>query len=389
MEKTNFNDEFFMRKAIELAKIATGFTSPNPLVGCVIVKDGEIIGQGYHHEAGKSHAEIEAINNAYESGNAAKIPGSCLYVNLEPCSHFGKTPPCANRLVQEKISRVVIAMRDPNELVNGKGVNILREANIEVVESCLESEARWLNRGFVKFHTHGRPWVNLKAASSLDGKLALKNGISKWLSGEKSRVKAHMLRAENDAVLVGVNTVLNDDPELTVRIFADNHEFHNPKRVILDRFLRTPLDAKIINSDGKCVIFCGEFMSKDESEKAQKFRDLGVKVIESCLDTTPPLRNGEIGELILAPILEHLAREEGVMNLLVEGGAKILNSFIRENLADYMYVFFAPKIIGEGLSFGTGLSLRDLSGAKILRDVKSEMFDQDVLIEGRFECSQD
>ena len=373
-------DELFMRKAITLAESGRGFTSPNPLVGCVIVKDNEIIGEGYHHKFGNPHAEIEAINDAFSHGK--NIEGSCLYVNLEPCSHYDKTPPCAERLVREKISRVVIGMRDPNQLVNGKGINILRNANIEVQESCLENESKWLNRGFIRVHTLKRPWITLKAASSLDGKLAVSNGESKWITNEKSRAAAHALRAENDAVLVGIKTVLKDDPELTVRHVKGN----NPKRVILDRNLVIPIDAKIINSDGKCIIFTDD---KPPKEKVKILQDKGVKIIMTECDKTHPLRNGEIGNILLQPVLEHLAMNEGILNLMVEGGARILNSFIKENLADYMKIFFAPKILGEGLSFGDGMFLSSVSEARMLKDMKTQILDDDILIEGRFKCSQD
>ena len=375
MEKNDFKknnlDEFFMHEALKLAELGKGFTSPNPLVGCVIVKENKIIGRGYHHKFGNPHAEIEAINNAFSLGN--KIEGACLYVNLEPCSHYGKTPPCAERLVKEKISRVVIGMRDPNELVNGKGINILRNANIQVIESCLENDAKWLNRGFIRVHTLKRPYVTLKAASSLDGKLALKNGSSKWITNEEARIAAHALRAENDAVLVGIGTVLTDNPELTVRHVKGN----NPKRIILDKDLRTPLDAKILNSDGKCVIFCGENANQ---EKIKSLENSGAKIIKA---------NYENNNISLRFVLEYLALNEGILNLMVEGGAKILNSFIRENLADYMKIFFAPKILGEGISFGTGMNFDSVSDAPILIDVKSQMLNQNILLEGRFQCSPD
>ena len=357
----------YMLKALCLALNGRGLTSPNPLVGCVIVKDNKIIGEGWHHKYGNPHAEIEAINDA-KSKNY-DIEGSTFYVTLEPCSHYGKTPPCANRLIEEKISEVFIAMRDPNPKVNGHGIEILRNAGIKVTElQETENLAKWINRGFVFVHKYKRPFVTLKAALSLDGKMCLANNSSKWLTGIEARTKAHEIRAMNDAVLVGVNTVLNDDPELTVR----HVKGENPKRIILDTSLKTPLNAKIINDDGKCIILTCE---NENSDKAKKLKDNGAKVIT-------------LSELSIKNILDTLMNE-GILNLMVEGGPAVLSSFLKSGLADYVNFFYAPKILGEGKGIELNMNFNEVSEAFSLNNIKSELIGKDIFIEGRLSCSPD
>lgn len=370
-----FSHELYMKKALSLALNGRGGTSPNPLVGCVIVKDDEVIGEGWHHRYGHPHAEIEAINDAQARNK--NIEGSIFYVTLEPCSHYGKTPPCAERLVKEKISEVVIAMRDPNEKVNGRGIEILRNAGIKVTElhGELENESKWLNRGFVFVHKYKRPFVTLKAALSLDGKMCLANNSSKWLTGIEARTKAHGLRAENDAVLVGVNTVLSDDPELTVR----HVKGINPKRIILDTSLKTPLDAKIIGNDGKCIILT---LENENSERAKKLKDNGAEVVT-------------LSELSVKNILDVLVSKPacradmGVLNLMVEGGANVISSFIKSGLADYVNFFYAPKILGEGRGFELGMNFNSVSEAFSLNNIKSGLIGKDIFMEGRLSCSPD
>ncbi|MBQ7196993.1 MAG: bifunctional diaminohydroxyphosphoribosylaminopyrimidine deaminase/5-amino-6-(5-phosphoribosylamino)uracil reductase RibD [Synergistaceae bacterium] len=356
----------FMKRALNLALNGRGGTSPNPMVGCVIVKDNKIIGEGWHRWCGNPHAEIEALNDAYSRGNDVK--GATVYVTLEPCSHFGKTPPCANRLVKEEVAEVVIAMRDPNPKVNGHGIEILREAGIKVTElNEFESQAKELNRGFVFVHKFQRPFVTLKAALSLDGRLCLANGSSKWLTGIEARTKAHEIRAMNDAVLVGVGTVLADNPELTVR----HVEGINPKRVVLDSNLRTPTDAKIISNDGKCLIFT----TCNDKNKISKLQDAGAEVIT-------------LAELSVKNILDSLVAH-GVLNLMVEGGASVLSSFLKSGMADYVNFFYAPKILGDGKNFNLNLNFNSVSEAFALRDIKTQTCGKDILIEGRLSCSPD
>lgn len=330
-----------MHRALSLASLGIRKTSPNPMVGCVIVKDNRIIGEGWHKEYGHSHAEIEAINDAMNHNE--NVRGSTVYVTLEPCSHYGKTPPCANRLVQEGISEVIIAMRDPNPKVNGRGIEILRNAGIKVTESDseIEREAKNLNRGFIFAQKYHRPFITLKAAMSLDGRLCLPNGSSKWITGILSRTYAHRLRAENDAVLVGVNTVLNDDPELTVR----NVTGINPIRIVLDRHNRTPLNAKVRD----CMI-----LNHEDLHEAMKYLS-----------------------------------EQGILTLMVEGGAEVLSSFLREGLADYVNIFYSPRILGDGKGIKMNIGIQSVKDSLSIKNVKYTQLGEDIMIEGRLSCSPD
>lgn len=365
--------DFYMRRALSLASRGLGKTSPNPLVGCVIVKDNRIIGEGWHHEYGHSHAEIEAINDAVSRNE--DIKGSTFYVTLEPCSHYGKTPPCADRLVKEGVSEVIIAMTDPNPKVNGRGIKILRDSGIKVTElgGEINEAAKILNRGFIFVHKYGRPFVTVKAAMSLDGKMCLNNGSSKWLTGIEARTEAHKIRAENDAVLVGVNTVLNDDPELTVR----HVEGVNPSRIILDTNLRTPENAKVIGNDGKCIILSSVF---EDVHHAEKLRKAGAEIIN-----LPISENGHIN---LHEAVKFLALR-GILTLMVEGGAEVISSFIREGLADYAKLFMSPRILGEGKGFDINMNFENVNEAFRLKGVKSKMLGEDIMTEGRFTCSPD
>ncbi|MBQ7593033.1 MAG: bifunctional diaminohydroxyphosphoribosylaminopyrimidine deaminase/5-amino-6-(5-phosphoribosylamino)uracil reductase RibD, partial [Synergistaceae bacterium] len=373
MEVPKISHDIYMKRALALASLGLKRTSPNPLVGCVIVKDNIIIGEGWHHEYGKSHAEIEALNDAKTRGE--DVRGSTVYVTLEPCSHYGKTPPCANRLVQEGVAEVVIAMRDPNPKVDGRGINILREAGIKVVElKVFEREAKFLNRGFIFVHKYSRPFVTLKAAMSLDGKMCLANGSSKWLTGILARTKAHEIRAENDAVLVGVNTVLSDNPELTVR----NVKGINPVRVILDARLSTPPDAKVIGRDGKCIILTSE---NADDERMRMFEDKGVKVFRVSGEKSR--LSEETGEKILPEKRSlhinlksalSLLASQGILTLMVEGGPEVLSSFLREGLADYMNLFFAPRLLGEGRGFNLNMNFSEVKDAFALTEIKTCQF---------------
>ena len=360
-----------MSRALSLASKGLRTTSPNPMVGCVIVKDGRIIGEGWHKKYGNPHAEIEALNDAKSRGE--DVRGSTVYVTLEPCSHYGKTPPCANRLVSEGVSEVMIAMRDPNPKVDGKGIAILREAGIKVTELPeFEEAAKFLNRGFVFVHKYGRPFVSLKAAMSLDGRMNLANGSSKWITGIEARTESHRMRAENDAVLVGVGTVLADDPELTVR----HVEGINPLRVVLDSKLRTPTSAKVIGNDGKCLIITSEGADR---QKLKALEEAGAKVSEV---------SSRGGHVDIESALKHLAGI-GVLSLMVEGGAEILSAFLREGLADFVRFFISPRIFGEGKAIITNMNFPDVSEAFRLKDTKTRILGEDIMIEGRLTCSPD
>ena len=320
------NDHKFMKLALDLAATAKGKTNPNPLVGAVIVKDGMIVGSGLHRKAGEAHAEVHAFRMA---GDHAK--GATLYVTLEPCSHFGKTPPCANLVIESGVSRVVIAMRDPNPLVAGRGIKILEDAGIEVEVGVLEEEARRLNERFIHNMIHKKPFVISKVAMTLDGKIAAYNGHSKWVTGEASRQKVHYLRNEVDAILVGIGTVLADDPMLTTRIPEGGK---NPIRIIIDSDLRTPLEANITDTtEADTWIFAKEGVDK---EKAAALIEKGVSVFFTGQDDQG---------LQLDDVLQQLY-EKGITDVLVEGGSELNGSFLRENLINKFLIYVAPKVLG-------------------------------------------
>lgn len=352
--------EHYMQMALSLAERGTGFTSPNPKVGCVIVDEEKekVLGWGYHRRFGGAHAEVKALERA---GELAR--GATAIVNLEPCCHQGKTPPCAPRLIEAGISRVVIGMRDPNPCVDGGGVEIFRRAGVDVISGVLEKECLHLNRGFVSVMTGGRPWVTVKAALSLDGSLALADGESRWISGTLARSKAHLLRAENDAILVGIGTVLKDDPELTVRLVSGQ----SPLRVVLDGSLRTPPHAKVIG-DGCCLII-GK--SGSPLHRADDLRKAGAEVV--LLDSS-----GEHPDL---DAVFALLAARGVLRLLVEGGASIIQSFIEEGAVDEVSLFLAPKFLGRGIPLTGNLRLRHMGEVITLKAATIRQVDGDLWLE--------
>lgn len=358
-------DEHYMRMALSLALNGTGSVSPNPRVGCVIVRDSEIIGTGWHKCCGEPHAEVEAVRNA--GGN---VKGSTVYVNLEPCCHQGRTPPCAPMLIEKEVSRVVIGMTDPNPIVDCRGENMLRDAGVEVTSGVLEKESKWMNRGFIRRMRNGRPWITIKIAASIDGNIALKDGSSKWITSESSRQKVHMIRAENDALLSGAGTVLADDPTFTVR----EAEGRTPKRVILDRRLRTPLSAALFKETD--LIF---FTSADAPiDKINSIRELGAEVCTIDAHGCSEL------EFVMAKLCEI-----GVNYLMIECGAKLTSSLLRSGMADEISLFLAPKILGSGIHFTEYLELGALNDAIIIKDIKTSACGDDIWIRGVFSCSPD
>ncbi|MGE7023511.1 bifunctional diaminohydroxyphosphoribosylaminopyrimidine deaminase/5-amino-6-(5-phosphoribosylamino)uracil reductase RibD [Solibacillus cecembensis] len=321
------NDQTYMQLALDLATSARGNTNPNPLVGAVIVKDGVIVGTGLHRKSGEPHAEVHAFRMA---GEHAK--GATLYVTLEPCSHFGKTPPCANLVKESGVTRVLIAMKDPNPSVAGRGIQLLRDAGIEVEVGLLEEQARRLNERFIHNMLTNRPFVISKFAMTLDGKIATANGHSKWITGEAARKHVHELRHEMDAILVGVGTVLADNPQLTTRL--DDRNSKSPVRIILDSALQTPLTSHVANTtDAKTIIVTSLEAPK---EKAQSLVAQGVEV----------LRVGKNeGGLNIEEMLTQLY-ERGITDILVEGGGAINASFLRAGFIDKFIVYIAPKVLG-------------------------------------------
>ncbi|MDR3355116.1 MAG: bifunctional diaminohydroxyphosphoribosylaminopyrimidine deaminase/5-amino-6-(5-phosphoribosylamino)uracil reductase RibD [Synergistaceae bacterium] len=357
-------DEYYMRMALSLAMRGTGAVSPNPKVGCVIVDEGEIVAFGYHRRCGAPHAEADALRNAGE-----RARGCAVYVNLEPCCHQGRTPPCCDALISAGVGRVVIGMEDPNPVVSGGGVRRLSEAGIDVTVGVMSDECRWLNRGFVRNMTAGRPWITVKAAISYDGDMALSNGESRWISGPESRKRAHMMRSENDAVLVGIGTVMADNPALTVR----DVDGRSPQKVVLDRNLDTPPDSEILKGGG-CVIFAGR---SADAERERALTERGAEVVR---------QQGRGSRISLADVVSELA-SRGVNYLMVEGGPRIISSFISENLVDEFSLFAAPKILGRGLSLYGDVTLTNMEEAISMKNVRTSMIGDDIWIEGVPSCS--
>ena len=361
------DDIKFMRRALELAQMAEGDTSPNPMVGAVIVDgDGNIVGEGYHHKAGQPHAEINALAVA---GDKAK--GAAVYVTLEPCSHYGRTGPCCEALIKAGVKRVVSAVTDPNPLVAGRGLNRLREAGIEVTEHVCEDEAKKLNEKFFFWITNKRPFVSLKYAMTLDGRLAAAGGDSKWITGTEARTYAHYLRKTHDAVLVGKNTVLQDDCELTTRMV----EGKNPVRIVLDSNASLPLNAKILNGEAKTIVAVSEAAPQDKLDELQKLTTVEVLKL--------PQKNGYLD---LQALLEKLAAME-ITSVLVEGGSEVHGAFIDAGLAERVYAFIAPKIIGGKEAIGPvgGIGSTDMGKALQLHGVEYKQVGVDFLITGRTE----
>ncbi|WP_028994912.1 bifunctional diaminohydroxyphosphoribosylaminopyrimidine deaminase/5-amino-6-(5-phosphoribosylamino)uracil reductase RibD [Azonexus hydrophilus] len=317
-------DRSMMARALQLAERGLWTTSPNPRVGCVLVRAGEIVGEGWHEKAGEPHAEVHALRAAGE-----RARGATAYVTLEPCSHHGRTPPCAEALIAAGVSRVVAAMGDPNSLVAGRGLSLLQAAGIETASGLMENEARELNIGFVSRMTRGRPWLRLKAAASLDGKTALNNGVSQWITGPDARRDGHRWRARACAVLTGVGTVRDDDPSLTVR---DVDTPRQPLRVVVDSRLETPPTAKILTGGGTLI-----FAAEDDAERAARLRDSGAEIV-----FLPNPR----GKVDLAALLQELGRR-GINEVHAEAGSKLNGSLLREGLVDEFVFYLAPCLIGD------------------------------------------
>ncbi|TYP57801.1 bifunctional diaminohydroxyphosphoribosylaminopyrimidine deaminase/5-amino-6-(5-phosphoribosylamino)uracil reductase RibD [Thermosediminibacter litoriperuensis] len=355
-------DVFFMRRALDLAKKGRGTTSPNPMVGAVLVRDGEIVGEGYHRKAGEPHAEVEALAQAGERARGAE-----LYVNLEPCCHYGRTPPCAEAIIRAGVKRVVAAMADPNPLVAGKGIKRLKEAGVEVVVGVLEEEARKLNEVFIKYIITGRPFVAAKIAQSLDGKIALASGESRWITGEPARVKAHEFRSWYDAVMAGVGTVLADDPLLTCRLPGKRK---SPVRIVVDSGARMPPDARMLKCEGGRVILATT--ERADSERVSALMERGVEVIKV------PAAEGRVDLSRLMGILGGM----GITSVLVEGGATLTASLIKKNLVDKLLVFVAPVVIGgEGIDSVSKLYIGRLSQAPRFKFHSAEAIGGDLLLE--------
>ncbi|MZQ96664.1 MAG: bifunctional diaminohydroxyphosphoribosylaminopyrimidine deaminase/5-amino-6-(5-phosphoribosylamino)uracil reductase RibD [Acidaminobacter sp.] len=357
-----------MQRALELAKLGAGRTSPNPLVGAVIVKEGRVIGEGYHAMYGGPHAEVNAIENASES-----VEGAEIYVTLEPCSHYGKTPPCALKLIENRFSKVYIAMEDPNPLVAGRGIQMLRKQGIEVEVGLLEEKAKALNEVFIKYITTKKPFCVMKAAMTLDGKIATVTGESQWITSEAAREYVHQLRHELKAIMVGIGTVLKDDPKLTTRL--KGKQGRDPIRVVVDSTLKIPLNAKILHLDSDAPTLIAT-TDRADSEKATALQSMpGVKLIIT------PQKDGKVDLDYLMFVLG----EQGIDSLLLEGGATLNASALESKIVDKVLMFIAPKILG-GQNAPTpvgGSGIEVLENAVRLKGMKAVEIGDDLLIEAR------
>ncbi|WP_060800453.1 bifunctional diaminohydroxyphosphoribosylaminopyrimidine deaminase/5-amino-6-(5-phosphoribosylamino)uracil reductase RibD [Peptoniphilus harei] len=365
----DFNDIFYMERALEIAREGTGKTKTNPLVGCVIVKDDKIIGQGAHLKFGENHAEVNAILDAKSRGE--DIKGATLYVNLEPCSHYGKTPPCAERIVKEGIRRVVIGTADPFEKVSGRGIKILEDAGISVTEGLCEEECLNLNERFFTYLKNKRPFVVLKSGMSLDGKIATESGESKWITSEFSRAHGHELRGQLDAIMVGIGTVLADDPTLNTR---HGKYKNNPIRIITDSSLRIPLDAKVLRDDldSICILATTENCNKDKLEKLKSMKNVEVII---CKEKDK--------RVDLKDLMEKL-KDYDISSILLEGGRTLNAEMLKNNLVDKFYFFIAPILLGsKGIPAIGDLEIDQLKDAIRIKDMKCEKLFDDILVTGR------
>ncbi|MBI5683346.1 MAG: bifunctional diaminohydroxyphosphoribosylaminopyrimidine deaminase/5-amino-6-(5-phosphoribosylamino)uracil reductase RibD [Deltaproteobacteria bacterium] len=358
--------EDFMRLAVNVAKKGIGRTSPNPAVGAVVVKDNRIVGKGYHKMAGLAHAEINALNDA---GNRAK--GADLYVTLEPCSHYGKTPPCTLAVIERGIKRVFIGMKDPNPLVNGRGIRKLKGCGIEVKAGIFEDECRNINKPYMKYIKTGMPFVTLKLAASLDGRIATSAGESKWITADIARRYVHKIRSNADAVMVGIGTVLNDDPLLTVRVAGKREVRNNPIRIVVDSRLKTPLKARLLNvKEAKTIIATTKYADK---KKIIQIEGKGAEVIVVDLKD----RFIDLKKLMLK-----LGRLE-IMNILIEGGSKLAASALKQGIIDNIKIFYAPILLGgDGIPLTASLGIKRLKDAVHFKDVRIKRIGEDMLIEG-------
>lgn len=358
-------DEKYMRLAMQLAENAIGRTSPNPLVGAVIVKDNRVVGCGWHRKAGTPHAEVHALNQAGELAQGADV-----YVTLEPCAHYGKTPPCAKALVEAKVKNVYGGLLDVNPKVAGKGFKILEDAGIHVEYGFLQDELRKQNEVFFKWIEHKKPFIVLKAAMTLDGKIATAIGQSKWITNETSRAYGYKLRDIYDGIMVGINTVIEDNPMLTARVDGGK----NPIRIVVDSSLRIDINANVVqDKSAKTIVATTDKADKDKILKLQA-QDVDVIVVDKD-------KNDKVDIEKLLDILG----QQNICSILVEGGATLSGSFVAKKLVDKVYFFIAPKIIGgkEAKTPVAGTGILNLQEALALKDIQIEKLEEDILIIGR------
>ncbi len=368
-------DEKYMKMALDLACLGKGFTNPNPMVGAVIVKDGIVIGKGYHHRCGESHAEVEAFKDAGD----ADVSGATMYVTLEPCSHYGRTPPCADKIIEKKIGRVVIGACDPNPLVAGKGIKKLKAAGIDVTTGVLEEESRRLNEIFMKYIVGKEPFVLYKSAMSLDGKIAAASGESQWISCEDSRSEVHQLRKQYMSIMVGSQTVINDDPMLTCRLPDGNGK--NPVRIVVDSGLRIPEECNIVKTADEIptIVVCTA-KGAGNPNKTKLLKSRGVKIL---------IADEKDGHVDLKKLVKRLG-QEGIDSILIEGGATLASAAFESQIIDKVCMYIAPVIIGGAASPTPvgGRGILHLSDAWKLKDLEYRKCGCDICVTG-YVCRND
>ena len=368
-------EEKYMRRAIKLAKKGSGHVNPNPLVGAVIVRDGEIIGEGYHECYGQLHAERNAIANAKKRANS--LEGSTIYVTLEPCCHYGKTPPCTEAIIEEKIARVVVGSDDPNPLVSGKGFQMLREKGIEVIPHFLKEECDAMNHVIFHYIRTGIPYVAMKYAMTMDGKIACYTGDSKWVTGEESRAHVQTLRNHYKGIMAGIGTVLADDPMLNCRIEGGR----DPIRIIADSHLRIPMDSQLVRTAGQQPLIVACLPDADE-EKAAQLQEKGVEVLRIPGVTTADITE-EQKEVISLPVLMKELGARKIDGILLEGGGQLNESALQAGIVDRIYCYIAPKIFGgaQAKTPVEGQGLTRAADAWQFNRIGMQEFGQDILLE--------
>lgn len=356
--------EQFMARALQLAELGRGKTSPNPLVGAVIVHNDRIVGEGYHRKAGTPHAEIHALRDAGEKAN-----GAVMYVTLEPCCHHGRTPPCTKSIIEAGIAEVVVGMADPNPLVSGKGIKALKDAGIRVIEGVLEKDVRLQNESFIKYISTKCPFVTLKAAISLDGKVATRTGESRWITGEEARLWVHRMRAANDAIMVGIGTVLADDPLLTVRL---DGEYEQPLRVIVDSSLRIPETSMLVKTASEVPTVVAAVQGSYSEAKRAQLERAGLEVWD-----LPAIK----GKVDLVTLMKELGKRE-ITSLLLEGGSTLNASALEAGIIDKFVFFQAPLIIGGQDSPGVfgGMGCERLKDCLRLAQMSVQRVGEDLMI---------
>jgi len=364
------DDEQFMKLALDLASLGRGTTSPNPMVGAVVVKNGKIIGKGYHQAAGLAHAEVNALDEAGANANNAT-----LYVTLEPCNHHGRTPPCTEKIISAGITRLVVAMPDPNPDVCGGGLDYLAQKGLEIVSGVCRQEAQELNEVFIKFITTGKPFVVLKCAATLDGQIATRSGDAKWVSSPASRNHVHHLRHAMDAILVGIGTVRKDDPKLTTRLPEGGGQ--NPIRLILDTKVSISEKAQVVQTAHTAetwIVSADAALSDETQAKRARLKSMGVRLLPA------PVHRQHIDLMRLMTILGR----ENITSLLIEGGGEIIASAVAAEIVDKIMLFYAPKILGgnDGIPICKGRGKDRMQAAWPVSNIRVHRFEDDIMIEG-------